>query len=95
MFLRNSGSGYGKINQKNMYIYQKIQKTVKKHFTRGDLAKYKEIVNVVKKEYPEIKTNCILPNDLCDNWKNKDPKSGKHKIFHKRSDLGIGEYEVL
>jgi len=78
-----------------MYIYQKIQKAVKKHFNRGDLVRYKEIVDVVRKEYPEIKASCIIPSDLCDNWKNKDPRSGKHKIFHKRVDLGMGRYEVL
>jgi hypothetical protein len=78
-----------------MYVYQKIKKAVSNNFNRGDVVRYKDIVEVVKKEYPEIKEGCILPSDLCDNWKNKDPRSGKYKIFHKRNDLGVGQYEVL
>ena len=75
-----------------MYNYLKIKKAVKKHFKTGDEIFYKDIVRIAQQEYPEIKKDCILPSDLCDNHKNKDPFAGKHHVFHK---LGIGRYEVL
>lgn len=78
-----------------MYIYQKIQKAINKYFNKGSLVTYKEIVDIVRKEYPEVKKSCILPSDCCDNHENRDPRSGKYKIFHKRHDLGNGRYEVL
>lgn len=78
-----------------MYIYQKIQKVVNNNFNKGEIVTYKQVVDTVRSEYPEIKAGCILPSDLCDNHRNKDPRSGKHRIFHKRVDLGLGRYEIL
>lgn len=78
-----------------MHIYQKIQKVVNSNFKKGEIITYKQIVDRVRKEYPEVGANSILPSDFCDNHRNKDPRSGKHKIFHKRVDLGLGKYEVL
>ena len=78
-----------------MRIYQKIQKAVNKYFNKGDLVTCSQIVSVTRKEYPEVKKSCILPSDYCDNHKNKDPWSGRYKIFHKRHNLGDGKYEIL
>ncbi len=77
-----------------MYNYQKIQDAVLRDYKFGDDLTYKEIVKIVKSHY-DIKESCILPSDLCDNHKNKDPKAGKHHIFHKLHKLGKGKYQVL
>lgn len=78
-----------------MHIYQKIQKVVNINFNKGEVVTRKQIVDAVRSEYPEVGTNCILPSDLCDNHKNKDPRSGKHKTFHKLDKMGLGKYKVL
>lgn len=75
-----------------MYIYQKIQKALKKYFSKDDLVRYKEIVSITRKEYPEVKEGSILPSDLCKYHKNKSSFSGKHKIFRR---LGRGKYKII
>ena len=75
-----------------MYIYQKIQKAVNKYLNKGDLITYGQIIAMVRKEYPETKKNCIIPSDYCDNHKNKDTWSGRHKIFNK---IKRGIYKIL
>jgi hypothetical protein len=70
----------------------KIKDALYRDYKRGAKLKTSEIIESVKKYYPEIPEDSILPSDFCSNHKNKDSFSGKHHIFKK---LGYAYYELL
>ena len=58
----------------------KIKKAMYKNYKKGDSIKTSQIIQCVKKHYPEIPDNSILPSDFSSNHNNSDPFSGKYPI---------------
>lgn len=76
-----------------MKNYQKFALAMIKNFKECDVINYREIIDVVQKEFPEVNKSSILPADYCDNNIGMDPHVGRYHIFHK---LKIsGQYKIL
>ena len=69
----------------NLTVHKKIALAIIKNRKEGDVLNRQEIIKIVQKEYPEIPASSIIPSDLCENKKNKDPQSGIHHVFHYES----------